>query len=131
MHIVILYIIYCFTATAAEENSIVIAHAGQNVELMCTVTPSGLKIAAWTIDRVVYTVERLHNGKLTGYSTNGNNLIIENIMMNDDRNDTEYECVTVPESHPTFVNIVDNSCPIILYVAGEYQYTFISIYICK
>ena len=67
-------------------------------------------------------VQQLHNGKLTGYSTNGNNLIIENIMMNDDRNDTEYSCVTVPStvSQPTFADIIDESDPTILYVAGEY-----------
>ena len=45
--------------------------------------------------------------------------------MNDDRNDTEYRCVTVAStvSQPTFANIIDESDPIILYVIGEYQYT--------
>ena len=43
-------------------------------------------------------------------------------MMNDDRNDTEYSCVTVPStvSQPSFTNIIDESDPTILYVAGEY-----------
>ena len=90
---------------------------------MCDVIPSGSQTAAWIIDNVVYTVQRLHNGILTGYSSNGNNLIIENIMMNDDRNDTEYICVTVPSmvSNPTLSDIKDESAPTILYVAGEYQ----------
>ena len=46
-------------------------------------------------------------------------------MMNDDRNDTEYSCVTVSStvSQPTFVDIIDESDSTILYVAGEYQYT--------
>ena len=48
-------------------------------------------------------------------------------MMNDDRNDTEYKCVTVSStvSNATFTDIVDESYPTILYVAGEYQYTAI------
>ena len=93
---------------------------------MCTVTLSENQTAkaAWVIDNVVYTVEHLHSGILTGYSSNGNNLIIENIMMNDDRNGTEYICGTVPNtaSQPTIGNIIDESDPTILYVAGEYQY---------
>ena len=93
---------------------------------MCTVTPSGGQTAAWFINNhVLYTVQQLDNGILTGYSTNGNNLIIENIMMNDDRNDTEYSCVIVPStvSQPLLIDIIDESDPTILYVAGEYQYT--------
>ena len=45
--------------------------------------------------------------------------------MNDDRNDTEYSCVTVSStvSQPTAADIIDESDPTILYVAGEYQYT--------
>ena len=48
-------------------------------------------------------------------------------MMNDDRNDTEYSCGTVSStvSQPTFADIVDESDPIFLYVAGEYQYTLL------
>ena len=43
-------------------------------------------------------------------------------MMNDDRNDTEYSCVTVPNtlSNPSVQNIVDESDLTILYVAGKY-----------
>ena len=47
--------------------------------------------------------------------------------MNDDRNDTEYNCVTVPASQPTFTHIIDVSNPTILYVAGEYQYKYVAI----
>ena len=91
---------------------------------MCTVTPSDGQTAAWVInDGGPYTVQQLHNGILDGYSTNGNNLIIENIMMNDDRNNTEYSCVTVLSTvYPTIADIIDESDPTILYVAGEYQY---------
>ena len=92
---------------------------------MCTVTPSDGQTAAWVIHNVLYTLQLLHNGILAGYSSNGNNLIIENIMMNDDRNDTEYSCVTVSSrvSQPSLADIIDVSDPIILYVAGEYHYT--------
>ena len=42
-------------------------------------------------------------------------------MMNDIRNDTEYNCVTVPStvSNPTVADIVYESDPTILYIAGE------------
>ena len=93
------------------------------VELLCDIDPSGGQTAAWIINAGgIYTVQHLHNGILTGYSTNENNLIIEYIMMNDDRNDTEYQCVIVLNtvSNPTVGDILDESDPTILYVAGEY-----------
>ena len=130
LHVIIMlavnnFMIYCFIATAQQSSSTVIAHPGQNVELLCNVTPSGSQTVAWIINHVVYTVQQLHNGILTGYSTNGNNLIVENIMMNDDRNDTRYSCGTVLStvSNPIVADIVDESDRTILYVAGEYQYT--------
>ena len=45
-------------------------------------------------------------------------------MMNDDRNDTEYICVTVSStvSNPTVADIKDESNETILYVAGEYHF---------
>ena len=51
--------------------------------------------------------------------------MVENIMMNDDRNDTKYSCVIVSStvSNPTVADIVDESNSTILYVAGEYQYS--------
>ena len=50
-------------------------------------------------------------------------------MMNDDRNDTQYSCGTVAStvSNPTAMDIEDESDPIILYVAGEYQYNVMYI----
>ena len=110
------------SVTAQQGPGIVIVHPGQNVVLSCTVTPSGSQTAAWLINHgAIYTVQQLHNGILTGYSSNGNNLIIENIMMNDDRNDTEYSCVTIPStvSNPTFADIIEESDFTTLYVAGE------------
>ena len=126
----IIYVHYkCYVCTVHEHNYvllfvkgfIVVHPAGQDVELLCTVTPSVSESVAWIIDHgVLYTVQQLRNGILTGYSSTGNNLII----MNDDRNDIKYSCVTVPStvSQPTLVDIIDESNPTILYVAGEYQY---------
>ena len=113
-----------FSVTAQQGPGIVIAHPGQDVELLCTVTPSDGQTAGWLINHGgPYTVQQLHNGILTGYSSNGNNLIIENIMMNDDRNNTEYSCVTVPSTRlRPLSDIVDESDPTFLYVAGEYQH---------
>ena len=114
--------LYWFTVTA-QGTSILIAHPGQHVELLCNVTPSDGQTAAWIINNGgIYTVQQLYNGILTGYSSNGNNLIIENIITNDDRNDTEYSCGTVPStaSRPTISDIVEESGFIILHVAGEY-----------
>ena len=50
-------------------------------------------------------------------------------MMNDDRNDTEYSCVTVSStvSQLSIADIIDESDPTILYVAGEYQYKYVAI----
>ena len=111
-----------FLVAAQRDHVTVIAHPDQDVELLCTVTPSDGQTAAWEIDNVVYTVQQLHNGILTGYSSNGSNLMIENIMMNDDRNVTEYSCVTVPStvSQPSVADIIDESDTTILYVAGEF-----------
>ena len=91
------------------------------MELECTVTPSGSEIAVWIINHMFYTAQQLRHDILTGYSTNGNNLTIENIMMNDGRNDTEYQCGTISSTanQPTEANIVDKSHPILLYIAGE------------
>jgi len=60
----------------------------------------------------------LLNGQLPEYSANVDNLIVKNIMMNDSRNGTEYRCVLF-DNMGTRLN---ESVPIILYVAGEYQY---------
>ena len=111
------------TAQGAQAR-ITIAHPSQDVELLCTITPSDGQTAAWVINNwAPRTVQQLHNGILAGYSSNENNLIIENIMMNDGRNDTGHSCVTVSStvSQPTEGDIIDKSDVTILYVAGEYM----------
>ena len=45
-------------------------------------------------------------------------------MINDVRNGSEYICVVIPaQGMVTFADIMDESDPTILYVAGEYQYS--------
>ena len=103
-------------AVAAQKGpGIVIAHPGEDVELLCNLTATvGI---AWRVNGTPYTLSELFNGQPTGHNTSGTNIIVENIMMNDVRNGTTYTCIqsqTPPtpdiESDPTF-----------LYVAGEYN----------
>ena len=120
-----------FTVTVQQSSSQLIAHPGQDVELLCTVTPSEIQTAAWIINHVVYTVQQLRDGIVTGYNKSGNNLIIENVMMNDSRNSTEYSCVIISSTldhHPLFADILAESDPTILYVAGEYQITLFNLH---
>ena len=72
-----------------------------------------------------YGVSALRNGILKGYSANKttNNLIIENITVNDVRNNTEYRCALRTQNISTILE----GGPTILYIAGEYHYT---VYVC-
>ena len=110
-----------FTVTAQEGPGIVIAHPGQDVELLCNVTVTSTSEAVeWIVDHEgQHGVNALLNNILPGYSTNGNNLIVENIMMNDGRNDSEYRCVIILQSTSTMQRESDLTT---LYVAGEYHY---------
>ena len=69
---------------------------------------------------MLYEINDLRNDRVSGYSANieNNNLLIQNIMMNDNRNGTEYRCVVVNDMGTR----LNQSDPIILYFAGEYQY---------
>ena len=75
-------------------------------------------IPTWIIGHIPYGVSALIGGILDGYSADNSNknLIVENIVMNDRRNDTEYQCVFVLSGTMTIVNSSD---PIFLYVAGK------------
>ena len=105
---------------------------------MCAVTkdPENQNVTtAWVVnDMGPYRRSALRNGILAGYTTtlDSNNLIVENIMMNDDRNGSEYYCVIIPvQSMILTADIIDESDPAILHVAGEYQYNYIMhIIIC-
>ena len=124
-------IIFCYmyfhTVAAQEGPGIVIAHPGQDVELLCNVTGG---VVSWRVNNTVnnntlYTLNQLFNGTLAGYNSTGNNIIVEDIMMNDDRNGSVYICV-IPQSELSDIE----SDPTTLYVAGEYIYVrMYSIYI--
>ena len=77
-----------------------------------------------------YEVTALLNGTLTGYSSNGNNLIVQNVTMNDVRNGSNYSCVI-----NTTIAILRQNYSTTLYVAGEYHdihtvRIYIRTYVC-
>ena len=118
-----LHILY--TVTAAQEGpGIVIAHPGQDVELLCTVTvtDSTSQTTGWLVNNeVLYSISAIRSGIMIGHSAtlDNNILIVENIMMNDDRNGSEYRCVIMYAiGMATFADIIEESDPIFLYVAG-------------
>jgi len=114
--------LYIVTAQKGPGRHIV--HPGQDVELLCIfndlVIANTTLGAGWEINHVLYGVNALHNGQLRGYSANGKNIIVENIMMNDDRNGSNYRCVIFNIINNDMREKLNESDPIILYVAGEY-----------
>ena len=73
----------------------VIARPGQDVELLCPFTETADLIVEWRIARFYFAdINDLANGLEDGYSANrGNaNLIVEDLVINDNRNGTEYWC---------------------------------------
>ena len=105
---------------AQEGPGIVIVHpAGQDVELLCSVAiPGRVQTGiAWIINFALYDVSSLNSGMLPGYSANvtSSNLIVKNIVMNDNRNNSVYRCVITMSG-----GIVNDSDTTFLYVAGEY-----------
>ena len=115
-----------FTVAAQEGPGIVIVYPGQDVELLCTVTvtDSTSQTTGWLVNNEgPYRISSLRSGILTGHTAtlDSSNLIVENIMMNDGRNGSEYKCVIIPaQGMVTFGDILAESDPTILYVAGEY-----------
>ena len=116
---------FLYLTVAAQEAKgpgIVIVHPGQNVTLLCTLNlPTTTQhTTVWIINHAPRGVQSLINGILHGYSAdvNNDNLIVQNIVMNDNRNDTEHQCVIVISGTTTVVN---RSEPTFLYVAGKYR----------
>ena len=98
-----------------------VGRPGENVELLCSLasTSNYTVFVAWVINHGVtpHGINALHNGVVDGYSATlvNTNLIIKDITLNDDRNDSEYRCVILQDE----TTILHESEPIILYVAGE------------
>ena len=104
-----------FTVATQEAPGIVIAHPGQDVELLCTVTVTSTnETVAWLVNGIPYTSNSLRNGILPEYSANGSNLIVEDIMINDHRSGSEYSCVVVLQG-----TIQRQSNQTTLFVVGE------------
>ena len=129
--VIIFCYMYFYTVAAQEGPGIVIAHPGQDVELLCNITGG---IPSWrvnitganTVNNTLYSLNEVYTGQLAGHNITGNNIIVEDIMMNDDRNGSVYNCVI--QHIPPTPDIVSD--PTILYVAGEYIYVCMySIYI--
>ena len=69
-----------------------------------------------------YRINAIRNGILFEHNAtlDSANLIVENITMNDVRNGSEYICVIIPaQGMVTLADIIDESDPTFLYVAGE------------
>ena len=76
---------------------------------------SGNPTVSWMInDMRPYGLTPLSEGRLAGYSSNGSNLIVKNVTVNDDRNGSSYNCVITSR-----IAILRQSNSTTLYVAGE------------
>ena len=109
-----LSVYYLFTVSAQD---IVISIPGQDVELMCDVGTGPTVL--WRINESssVHTLNDLFNGAVAGHGVRGSNIVIQNIMMNDVRNGSQYRCEV--SQLPPDPNIIGNVT--IMYVAGEYK----------
>ena len=108
------YVPMYIIVNAQEGPGTVIVHpAGQDVELLCSVAIPGTIQGGvtWIVNFNQYGVNSLANGILDGYSADivNSNLIVTNIVMNDNRNNTEYRCVIIMSDM-----ITEDSDPIIL-----------------
>ena len=120
--------VFCCITVAAQndvEQRITVHPAGQDVELMYTLRQpfQSNESAGWIIHHSIPRgISFLVNGGERGYSADllNNNLIIENIIMNDSRNESEYQCV-ITRTDGFNDQVVERGDIIILHVAGEYQ----------
>ena len=110
------YYVFLWSVATQKIPRIVIAHPGQDVELLCTVTmTSGNPTVSWMINNMTpIGLGTLREGRLAGYSSNGDNLIVQNVTMNDVRNGSNYNCVITNR-----IAILRQSNSTILYVTGE------------
>ena len=117
-----LFSIFYAVAVTAGHNR-VIAHPGQDAELICSLsqTLGSRHSVGWLVDYTgPYGINSLYNGLLDGYSAHfyTTSIIILNIMMNDSRNGTEYQCGII---YIRGLFLEQESDPITLYVTGEFQ----------
>ena len=123
---------YCTVAAQEDDDpTIRTVHPDhQNVKLLCDLPkPSeNDEVVGWIIGQSLpQGVSFLANGLVAGYSANifNNNLVIRNIMMNDSRNDTWYQCVigmqgdVMDRDSTMTLQPTEWGNATILYVAGE------------
>ena len=80
---------------------------------------------SWNINnRGRYSLSQLFNGRVHGYSSRGNNLIVKDIVINDPRAGYLYQCWISTDNGITFT--LNNR--FLLYVAGEYQCVYDVMY---
>ena len=109
--------LYLHTVSAQEGPGTVIARPGQDVELLCNITGSGAPL--WRINGILYSSNQLFTGQLGGHNVSliDGNIIVENVMINDDRNGSVYICLRSSETIGA-PNIESN--PFTIIVAGEW-----------
>ena len=122
MHIRENFTLCKFSVTTEKIPATVIAYPGQDAELFCSVSSSNYQIISWKVNNMgPYGLATLREGRLTGYSSNGNgSLIVENITTNDVRNGSNYNCVIT-----SGIAVQRQRDPTILYVAGEYVHIYV------
>ena len=94
------------TVADLDNSGIVIAYPGQDVELQCPLSTND-EAVKWVINGEILKPSEYPSH----YSLNGNNLIIESIVIDDFRNNTKYQCAMLSQG-----NFSDE---IVLYVAGK------------
>ena len=72
-----------------------------------------------------YNIMLLRNGYVDGYGGifGSNDLIVEDITMNDARNDSDFTCMVVSQNDETILGSSDLTT---LYIAGEYVCTYVA-----
>ena len=109
IHLITVFV--CYLTGVSHIN--VFAYPGQDVELTCDVTGG---TASWFTNGLgPYSVSQLFSGTVTGYNSSGNDLIIKDIVMNDPRDNYEYQCTML------FLGSGIEGDLIFLRVAGEYM----------
>ena len=113
------YILYLTVAAQeATDPIIVIGHPGEDVELSCTLTVTQGFAVQWRIGHRYYGINALLNGLVDGYSAIVDNakMIVQNIMINDSRNGSEYWCAIWNGT-----DILNRGESTFLYIASKYD----------
>ena len=106
--------------TVVAQDIVNIAHPGQNFELMCDVSGTESE-TNWRINgSSLISLNDLSDVLIPGHTISGRNIVVENIMMNDVRNGSRYQCIVLA------ISITPGNLTI-LYVAGECNDQF---YVC-